>query len=44
MKVCYLFILSLILATSVACSNSSDDGDQPVVEQKPNIIFIILDD
>ena len=36
--------LCLILSTLVACSNSGDSASQPAPKQKPNIIFIILDD
>jgi len=41
--ICFLSLF-LMLSTQVACSSSSDSGSQPVLKQKPNIIFIILDD
>lgn len=44
MKWLYLVSVCLILSTQVACSNGSDDDFQPALQQKPNIIFIILDD
>ena len=44
MKWFYFLGLSLVLGTQIACSNSSDNDDEPAIENKPNIIFVILDD